>query len=74
MSLKNWGFRDPFSHAGWPKVADAVIEAGVNMAISTFETLPAGCFVRHFAVSLSQEVDYAINDDSDSPSGGTYQP
>ncbi len=34
----------------------------------------ACCFVRHFAVSLSQEVAYAINDDSDRPSGGTYQP
>jgi hypothetical protein len=25
--LKNWGFGDPIHHAGWPKVADAVIEA-----------------------------------------------
>jgi hypothetical protein len=29
--LKTWGFGDPFHHAGWLKVADAVIEAPENL-------------------------------------------
>src|SRR5882672_10120274 len=30
-SLKNWEFVDPFRHAGWPKVAGAVIEAQISL-------------------------------------------
>jgi hypothetical protein len=34
--------------------------------------VPISCFVRHFAVSLFQEVLYVINDASDSPFGSPH--
>ena len=30
--LKNWGFGDHFRHFGWPKVADAVIDARLGIS------------------------------------------
>ena len=50
--LKNRGFGDHFHNSGWPKVADAVIEAEFPILVTLADGLPKGVNAHHQALVL----------------------